>query len=160
MKTLSIIYAGALLMSMQACQSQTNKVIAPKEKKSSLTLQDSLNKPNYNVKVNKEFDEKGNLVRYDSTYSYSYIYKGGKAPEGGKPYPDNFFEMPSFGMFGSKDNVLTNDSLFRSLFFNDDFFKKQSELNQQFFDRLQPKMDSLRNSYFNFPMAKPKAKTI
>lgn len=160
MKTLSIVYACGLLMSMQACQSQTNKVIAPKEKKSGLALQDSLNKPNYNVKVNKEFDEKGNLIRYDSTYSYSYIYKGGEGPQGGKLFPNNLFEMPSYGMFGSKGNVLTNDSLFRSLFFNDDFFKKQSELNQLFFDRLYPKTDSLMNSPFNVPTAKPKAKTI
>jgi hypothetical protein len=160
MKTLSITYACALLMSMQACNSQTNKAITPEHTKSGIAYNDSLNKPNVNVKVNKEFDEKGNLTRYDSSYSYSYIYRGGKASGNGNARPDGFMDMPSFDPFGTKGNVLTNDSLFRSLFFNDDFFKRQPELNQLFFDRLYPNMDSLRNSYFNWPVVKPKSKTI
>lgn len=160
MKTLSIVYACALMISMQACKSQTNKTIAPKDLKNDIAWHDSLNKPNFKVKVNKEFDEKGNLTRYDSSYSYSYFYKGGKESEGRKFYPDNFFDMPSFDPFGSKSMMPDNDSLFRKLFFNDDLFKKQWELNQLFFDRLYPKMDSLRNGYLNYPALKQKAKTI
>ncbi len=35
---------------------------------------DTINKiePKTNIKVNKEYDENGNLIRYDSTYSYYY----------------------------------------------------------------------------------------
>lgn len=32
--------------------------------------------PDERVEVNKEYDEDGNLVRYDSTYSYSYSSSG------------------------------------------------------------------------------------
>ena len=33
-------------------------------------------KPDVKIKVNKEFDDKGNVTRYDSTYSYSWSSNG------------------------------------------------------------------------------------
>lgn len=36
----------------------------------------SVTKPQTNIKVNKEFDKDGNLIRYDSTYSYYYSGDG------------------------------------------------------------------------------------
>lgn len=34
------------------------------------------NKPDVKIKVNKQFDDKGNVTRYDSTYSYSWSGNG------------------------------------------------------------------------------------
>lgn len=39
----------------------------------------SSNQPVTSWKVNKQYDNKGNLVRYDSTYSYSYSSSGNSA---------------------------------------------------------------------------------
>jgi hypothetical protein len=33
-------------------------------------------KPDENIQVNKEYDDQGNLTRYDSIYSYSYSSNG------------------------------------------------------------------------------------
>lgn len=53
-----------------SCQGQL------KTKNSSSADSLSFNKPKENIKVNKKYDENGNLIEYDSVYSYSYSYSG------------------------------------------------------------------------------------
>lgn len=76
------------------------------------------NQPKIDVKVNKKYDESGNLIQYDS--SYSIIYN----------MPGNDFQF----------NNIENDSIFaelknrmkaNSLFNNDDFFNGFPEMNFQ-----------------------------
>ncbi len=43
-------------------------------------------KPRINIDVNKEYDEKGNIIMYDSSYSYSRSWKGNNTG------PDSAFE--------------------------------------------------------------------
>lgn len=50
--------------------------------------------PKVDIKVNKELDENGNIIRYDSTYTYSYSFSGDEFPEN---FPDSLFgSMPNF----------------------------------------------------------------
>lgn len=50
---------------------------------------DTTAKPKLNVRVNKKYDKKGNLVQYDSTYSY-------------------FYNSPEFNNSISNDSVYSN----------------------------------------------------
>ncbi len=34
--------------------------------------------PKIQIKVNRKYDDKGNVIGYDSTYSYSYTYSNGQ----------------------------------------------------------------------------------
>lgn len=78
-------------------------------------------------KVDKEFDEKGNLIHYDSIYSWS----------SGNPLDDltsvekdsmlNNFESKFYSRFSQFKNegfgdIFQKDSLFGNYFFNDGFF--------------------------------------
>ncbi len=57
------------------------------------------NEPNERVQVNKEYDENGNLIRFDSIYSYS-----------------------SSNMTSKMDSIFENFSTNRNPFFNDEPF--------------------------------------
>ncbi len=84
---------------------------------------DSIKPPDEKIKVNKEFDKDGNLIRYDSIYSYSSgnwnlddkkmdsIMKRFFQDRESMPYHDPF-EMPDFMFphtfpydFGSMDSI-------------------------------------------------------
>ncbi|GAA4281704.1 hypothetical protein [Gaetbulibacter aestuarii] len=65
--------------------------------------------PKENIQVNKEYDENGNLTRYDSIYSYSYS-SSDKMNDSLKTVFERYF----------KNNHVMPDNFF------DDFFKKDS----------------------------------
>jgi hypothetical protein len=168
MKTKAILYLLLPLLTFTGCNGQTKKgeplAVKPNN---GIVSEDTLNKPKVNVKVNKQYDDKGNIVRYDSTYSYFYSSPGGKALNSSsdsvyshfrsyfdKNYPD--FLKPQY------DNIFYNDSLFKYDFFNNDYFMKRFELNRKMFDNMYRQMDSLKNDYMyrNYPNGKTKKKTI
>jgi hypothetical protein len=159
MKALSIVYISVLLISLSACKGQTNNMIAPKKENSGIAIHDTLNKPKFNVKVNKEFDSKGNLIRYDSTYSYSFKGNGSMA------FPDSlgafkFSRSPWAELFNVHKKMLSADSLFKQDFFKNDFFRQQEEWNQLFFDSFGPKTDSLLKRQLSPSYFRPGSKTI
>lgn len=87
------------------------------------------NKPHVEIKVNKEYDKKGNVIRYDSTYVYTYSNTGGNIEQ----WPDSIFFPKILGFdFADVLNPLhfaPNDSTTSSLdLFNDPFFS--SSLNE------------------------------
>ena len=66
MKTLAIILLA--FSTVFACNKPTAK--------QTTAVSDTAN-PKTSVTVNKKYDDKGNLIRYDSSYSYSYKSPGG-----------------------------------------------------------------------------------
>jgi len=128
--------------------------------------------PKEDIKVNKKFDENGNLIQYDSTYTYSYSSNGELESE----RVDSLFESMNFGLFN-----LSNDTLMRHFpgtvnsidvrkqmeqirkhfgfpemngFFSEDpfntspfggFFDSKSKNSLELFQL----MDSLQNQFFN-----------
>ena len=120
---------------------------------------DTLHKPNINVRVNKEFDSKGNLTRYDSTYSY--VYKGGNIDINDSLFPFRSLlgESPT-DLFKNPGETFFSDSLFKKHFFDDGFFDKYSELNRMLFDGSYPQIDSLRNRARNGTSTKKINKSI
>ena len=112
-----------------------------------------LNKPQIKIKVNKIYDENGNVVGYDSTYVWSYSNTtNGKSitinPDSllsrFKPYFDEHFQMPSDPFSGKFFN---DSSIYFDFFRNDHFFDQWQ--NQLFnFKQDIERMDSLKKRFF------------
>ena len=106
------------------CNAQNNSKTSSKD-----TTGIQQNKPEISWKVNKKFDDKGNLISYDSTAVWSYT--SGKSTH----------NIPA--------DPIWNDSLFYRDFTNSDYFMQKWE--QHYFDmgRMIQQMDSFRNSFLN-----------
>lgn len=103
--------------------------------------------PKTNIIVNKEFDENGNLIRFDSTYSY--FYSNIENDSTFTDFQNNFFNsFPDFqGPFFN--DMFFTDSLLMYDFYKKDFFSKRFELNRKKFDQIFEKMDSIKNKFYN-----------
>lgn len=103
-------------------------------------------------KVDKEFDENGNLIRYDSIYSWSSTDKLG---EFSQKNPDSLlksFQSKFYRNFSGIDNrqfedLFADDSLFAKRFFDDDFF--DSEFGEDFMDidRIRKRMENMQQRF-------------
>ena len=95
-------------------------------------------------KVNKEFDENGNLIRYDSIYSWSSNSKFDNLSitkdSLRKSFRSKFFK--NFSEFENKgfQNMFSQDSLFSNHFFNDSFFGSPIGKDLIDIDKLQQQM--------------------
>ena len=130
-KCILILTVGLLSMS---CIGQEKEPIKEGTKEKQKTVAEQ---PKGTWKVDKEFDENGNLIRYDSIYSWS---SGGKWDNLSSIDRDSLLQSfeskfyRNFSHFGNDgfDDVFTKDSLFGNHFFNDGFFK--SEFGKDFMD--------------------------
>lgn len=90
------------------------------------------NAPKEDIKVNREYDEKGNLIRFDSIYSYSFS-------------GDTTLQDLKFGgfpdAFNGHFNFLSDSN------FNNSFFK---EFDSSVFESLSQNQDSLMNQFHQF----------
>ena len=113
---------------------------------------DEKNRPHEKVTVNRKYDEHGNLIEFDSTYTSYYSNVKGDTIRldsllDGFPafFNEKFFDLNSQNIFNPFFN---EDSVSNSHFFHDNFFE------QQFFDqnknmlKMMQKMDSIKNSFF------------
>lgn len=144
-KVITILFATVLAFT--SCQGQDRK----KEKKENTKPESSIEKPKVDIKVNKKYDKKGNLISYDSTYTSFYSSrKGDKALMDSlfrefKPNFDKHFPLMKDESF---KHLFYSDSLLYNDFFHDDFFAKRMELNQQYMRKMMQQMDSIKNAYF------------
>ena len=108
------------------------------------------NQPKEDIKVNKEYDENGNLIRYDSTYTYYYSNIEGDVIAADSIFNNfrNMFEdnysfstMPYFNDLFSEDGLLKYD------FYKNDFFHERFMNNMQQLKRLFWEMDSIENKF-------------
>jgi len=168
MQTLKIAFAGLLFVVFSGCNGQTKKEDPQPAgtKKAMPVKEDSLSKPRIEVKVNRQYDDKGNIVKFDSAYSYFY------ASPKGSMHLSNDSVFNSFRFFFEKNypdlmdrrtnNVFFTDSLFKYDFFNDDYFQKRFELNNRLFENMYKQMDSIKRGFMkqNYPNGYQKKKTI
>lgn len=129
------------------------------EKKSTAIANDSLNKPKVNIQVNKHYDDKGNVIGFDSTYTSFY-----SNVQGDTARMDSL--MTSFDRYFNRDHSLFFRNQFNSLFFNDslrypdffhnDFFMKRYELNDQYLRDMMNRMDSIKNRFYQLDSRKEK----
>lgn len=129
-KYLLVVMVGLLSMSCNAQNEETTK----KELKNETQVAED---PKGTWKVDKEFDEQGNLIRYDSIYSWSSTnqYDHLSAPERDslmQSFKSRFFTNLSPFEKEGFSAVFSQDSLFSNHFFNDNFF--ESNFGQDFID--------------------------
>jgi hypothetical protein len=161
MKTLSIIILSLFIIC--GCDSPAAKKVAQKlEKQKTETARDSAN-PKTSVTVNKKFDDKGNLLRYDSTYSYHYSTPFGNRSIGADTLYRHFKSWYLGSSYDSLFNrrlgdLFFNDTLFKYDFLQPDYFSKRFELNQSYLQNMLRQMDSLKSDYLNrdFPQGQIK----
>ncbi|PKP33317.1 MAG: hypothetical protein CVT99_02395 [Bacteroidetes bacterium HGW-Bacteroidetes-16] len=114
-------------------------------------LGDVKNAPKEDIKVNKEYDKDGNLIRYDSTYTYFYsnieknpitedsiFYNFRKMFDAN--YPFSF--KPFF------NDLFFEDSLMKYDFYKKDFFSERFRQNMEQTEKMFKEMDSIKNKYF------------
>jgi len=116
-------------------------------------VQDTLkNNPKIDIKVNKEYDDNGNVIRYDSSYTYIYTHPSGKTEElnidsifgSFKPFMFNRgFDL----MKDPFNRFFEEDTFYQRHFFDDDFFMQQFENEMFRFEEMMKEMDSLRNIF-------------
>ena len=109
-------------------------------------------KPSEKWDVKKQYDEQGNLIGYDSIYSWSYSNVEGDSIEVNL---DSI--MDSFKMYFGKNRSIDwdddfyycpkNDSLFMNDFFKDDYFFKNWQMQHSEYEDMIKKMDSMRNEF-------------
>jgi hypothetical protein len=133
-----------------SCSSQAsrNKIITENK-----LAADTTNKPKTDIRVNKKYDDKGNLIEFDSTYSYFYSNPHLK----GNILADsliNDLKLPLKNNFDENMNsIFFNDSLFKYDFFNNDYFSKRFEMNRKQIENMFHQMDSVKSEMFrkNYP---------
>lgn len=117
--------------------------------KNDLTI--GIDPPIEDIIVNKEYDEAGNVIKYDSTYRsfYSNIQNNKMIEDSilnnfksmfEKKYP--FSYNPSFNDFFYRDSLMQYD------FYKKDFFKDRFNQNKQWTEKLFQEMDSVKNKFF------------
>ena len=120
-KYILLFMVGLLSVSCKGQENETKKI----EKEENQTK--IVEEPKGTWKVDKEFDENGNLIRYDSIYSWTSNDKFDNLSLSNKDSLMQSFKSRFFSNFSGFENqgfedVFSQDSLFSKQFFNDDFF--------------------------------------
>ncbi|KJD36173.1 hypothetical protein PW52_06105 [Tamlana sedimentorum] len=103
-------------------------------------------KPNENVQVNKEYDEYGNLIKYDSIYSYSYSSKNSLNDSLKFQFQEHF---KNHSIFSDSffDDFFKSDSLTSGLNHKNFFFDGFTNQDQQI-KNMMKRMDSIQELFF------------
>jgi len=141
-RPVSVFIVGLLIFS--SCHEKTNG-------QNSAAAGDSRHKPKVNIKVNKHYDDKGNVVGFDSTYTsyYSNIKGDTAGMDSLMGRFDRYFNRNHTSFFRNEfDPLFFGDSLRYPDFFHKDFFMKRYELNDQYMRDMMQRMDSIKNHFF------------
>jgi len=112
---------------------------------------DSVIKPKVDIKVNRRFDEKGNLIGFDSTYTSYYSNISGDTAQMDSLMGsfDRYFREDHSSFFKKQfDPLFFNDSTRYPDFFHDDFFMRRYELNDPYMRGMMQRMDSIKNQFY------------
>ncbi|WP_159518018.1 hypothetical protein [Sunxiuqinia indica] len=113
--------------------------------------------PKTDILVNKEFDDDGNLIRYDSTYTRFYSNIEGNtllADSILNEFKNRFNQQYPFSGKSYFNDFFFEDSLLKYDFYRKDFFSERFRNNMKRMDSLFWQMDSLKNQFFmdQFPL--------
>ena len=138
-----IIMAIMLSVTLSGCNGQKGK------KEASDTAK--VNAPQTDIRVNKEYDKNGNLIKYDSTYSYFYSNiktNHGKSDSIFDDFKKHFNQSYFFSNEPYFHDLFFQDSLLKYDFYKKDFFYDRFRKNMNRMDRLFREMDSLKNGFY------------
>jgi hypothetical protein len=150
----SIIHSGllsvaiaALTLLLSSCDGNGHRPAKEVAKRQA----DSLSKPKVSIKVNRRFDEKGNVVGFDSTYTSYYSNVQGDTAQMDSLMGsfDRYFKREHSTFFRNQfDPLFFTDSTRYPDFFHDDFFMRRYELNDPYFRSMMRDMDSIKNKFY------------
>lgn len=150
-KPFSVFLVAAPLL-ISSCHEKTNgQDKAERKTGSASVVRDSLNEPKVNIKVNKRYDDKGNVIGFDSTYTsyYSNIQGDTSRMDSLMKSFDTYFNRDHSTFFGKEfKSLFFNDSSRYPDFFHDDFLLKRYELNDSYFRDMMDRMDSIKNRFY------------
>ncbi|MCD6111727.1 MAG: hypothetical protein J7J86_00515 [Bacteroidales bacterium] len=109
------------------------------------------NVPKEDIKVNKEYDKDGNLIRYDSTYTYFYSnIENDTITEDSilKKFKKLFYSQYPFSQKSYFNDLFFEDSLMKYDFYKKDFFTERFRKNIERAEKMFQEMDSIKNKYF------------
>jgi hypothetical protein len=147
-----LAFIAAISIAFSSCDKKVDgQNLEHSKKDHAAVTKDSLDEPKVNIKVNRHYDEKGNLIGFDSTYSkfYSNVKGDTAAMDSLMNNFDRYFNRNHSSLFDRHFNTLFfNDSARYPDFFHDDFFMKRYELNDKYLRRMMQDMDSIKNDFF------------
>ena len=138
------LIAIALSLTLISCNGQTNK---HNSESSKITT----GNPRTSIKVDKKYDDKGNLVKYDSSYSYYYSnIKDDKKLRDSifNNFRNSFVDRYFFSRDPYFNKLFFEDSLLGFDFYRKDFFLNRFRNNMMKMDSLFRGMDSMKNDFF------------
>ena len=140
MKKYILLFMVSLLS--VSCNGQKNETKKAETKESEGNV---VEQPKGTWKVDKEFDENGNLIRYDSIYSWSSNNKFDNLSSVDRDSLMQSFKSRFFTNYSEFENqgfedVFSQDSLFSKRFFNDDFFGSDFGNDFMDIDKIRQKM--------------------
>jgi hypothetical protein len=136
----------AVFLALTSCNGQTGK----KEGNNAVKA----NEPKTNIKVKKEYDDHGNIVRYDSTYTYVYSNPESNSVSDSimenfsKHFSKHFSDENFFSDDPFLNDMFAGDSLLKSDFGVKNFFSNDFMLNDQSMEKIFQRMDSVRRHFF------------
>jgi hypothetical protein len=146
-----LVFMAGIFATLSSCDEKTNGQHALDPKNDHTAANDSLNGPKVNIKVNRSYDDKGNLIGFDSAYSSFYSnVKGDTTKMDSLMHRfDRYFSRNHSSFFDNQFNQLFfNDSMRYPDFFHNDFFMKRYELNDDYLRGTMRRMDSIKNRFF------------
>ncbi|NDV41689.1 hypothetical protein [Flagellimonas sediminis] len=151
--TLMLVPAMLLMVS---CHGQEHKTDQTTENKDKVTME----QPKGDWKVNREFDKDGNLIRYDSIYTWSSSDYADKLDRMDKDSLLQSFTSRfsgSFSPFNEEDfhSFFADDSLFTQRFFKEDFFESPIGKDFMDLDEIQKRMMDMQKKFLEQYGQKP-----
>jgi hypothetical protein len=135
------------ILFMAACHERTPGQTAHDTK----VHDDSIYKPKVNIQVNRRYDEKGNVIGFDSTYTSFYSNVQGDTTSMNsmmRGFDTYFADKHPLFLQREFSPLFFTDSLRYPDFFHKDFFMKRYELNDMYMRDMMQRMDSIKNQYF------------
>ena len=152
MKKVMLFFFVAILAT--SCNAQDSSSSKDSISKAEINT-DSLVKPKGSWTVNKEIDENGNIIRYDSIYSWSSSgnLKGFKndsildTMRSQMQKRFSMFQSPNMKNFSSHDSIMKQ--FFSDDFFKDDFFSDGGSSNFPNMKDMMKRMEAMQQQFFN-----------
>lgn len=137
-----------LILIVSGCNGQNKEGKEVEESEKS----DVKKQPIERSEVHREYDEYGNLIKYDSIYLWSYSNKQGDSIRVNldsimSTFRDHFELLTPFKDQEQFRYFPRPDSLFMHDFFKEDYYFKNWENNQDDIEKMLRQMDSMRNNY-------------
>ncbi len=139
----------AILMALSitaGCSGQQQKPV-----ENTVAPDSSINAPQTDIKVKREYDENGNLIRYDSVYTSYYSSSGDSIQieqflqnmekQFNQSWP---FKYDFFTGYDSNFDSIINQYFYNNPFFDDPFFNSPGFYGHDLFHKRWQQIDSLR----------------